>query len=95
MISDYLMPATLCGLAGLLYGCSFVLQQKSIFLSQNAGTQRLKQLGYFGIRLLILGYTGYYLLRLDLLPSILGLVLFLSMFWLIILMARARIHERI
>lgn len=81
--------------AGIVYGCSFVLQQRSIFSATNASIHRLQQIGFFLARIIVLCLTGQYLLRSTLIPSILGSITFFSMFWLVILAVRAQTYERI
>lgn len=81
-------------LAGLLYGFIFLLQQKNLF-SSSAYSNRLQQIGYFILRLVLLVFIGHYLLRSAFIPSILGTITFFGMFWLMVIMIKARIYERI
>ncbi len=81
-----------CG-AGLLYGCSFLLQHKSIIINVDYNN-RAQSIAYFLIRIGILFMIGKYLLQIPLIPSILGSIGFFCMFWLIILQVKAKPHER-
>ena len=80
--------------AGIVYGCSFVLQQRGILSTSTLAPSRLQQFVFFLARILTLVLTGYYLLRSPMIPSILGSITFFSMFWLVILAVRTRAYER-
>lgn len=80
--------------AGIVYGCSFVLQQRGILSTSALQPSRLQQIGFFLARILILGVTGQYLLRSPMIPSILGSITFFSMFWLVLLAVRTQTYER-
>ncbi len=92
---DLLQILFISASAGLVYGCSFVLQQRSIFNPTHAAAQRIKQIGFFLTRIVVLCFTGRYLLRSTIIPSILGAITFFSMFWVILLAVRAYAYERV
>ena len=80
-------------MAGAVYSCSFILQHKGLFgikTTQNTA----HSIAFFIIRLGIILLVGKYLLQAPVLPSILGLIGFLSVFWLIILQIKAKSYER-
>jgi hypothetical protein len=79
-----------CALAGLVYGYSFVLQQRSVFLKPNSA----RAITFFIIRLLTGIAMGSYLLQSPMIPSILGLLTFTIIFWAIILLtAKAKLYD--
>lgn len=92
---DLLQITFISACAGLVYGCSFVLQQRSIFNPTHATTHRIKHISFFLARILVLCFTGRYLLRSAVIPSILGAITFFSMFWVILLAVRAYAYERV
>lgn len=88
-----LFPTLIGCTAGLLYGCSFILQHKGMF-QQVALYHRAQSIAFFLLRIGILFIVGNYLLQTPLIPSILGSIGFFCMFWLIILQVKAKFHER-
>ena len=54
---------------------------------------RLSRIGFFIIRMLILFGMAKYLLRSELIPSILGIILFVVIFWLVILRVKVFNHD--
>jgi len=89
MLTLYYLPLIVAPIAGIVYGYSFAIQQRSIFLSGVAQ----KSLICFFIRILILAFVIPYLLQSPAIPSILGIILFAIMFWVIILTTKARRNE--
>ncbi len=88
-------PIFLSACAGIVYGCSFVLQQRGILFAHSKNVHPAQQFAFFLTRICILLVTGHYLLRSPMIPSILSTIAFFSMFWLIILVIRAQKNERI
>jgi len=76
--------------SGLIYGYSFVLQQRSIFFHAN----KMRAISLFALRILLLCMVGSYLLRSPVIPSILVAVGFAIFFWSVILMQKAKLDER-
>ncbi len=95
ILFEHIVPVLIGAVAGIAYGCSFILQQRTIFFTHIKPTQRIQQIGFFLARILILFCAGHYLLRSAMIPSILGSIAFFSMFWLVILVVRAQTYERI
>jgi hypothetical protein len=95
ILFEHIVPVLIGAVAGIAYGCFFVLQQRTIFFARIHPTQRTQQIGFFLARILILLCAGRYLLRSAMIPSILGTIAFFSMFWLVILVIRAQTYERI
>ena len=75
--------------AGLIYGYSFVMQQRSIFFHEHKSYANV----FLMARIIIISLLGSYLLRSPLIPSILGLVGFIVIFWTIILIQKASLYE--
>lgn len=92
---EYVQVVLICLSAGLVYGCSFVLQQRSIFSPTHGITNHMKPIAFFLVRILALCCTGYYLLRTPTFLSILGSITFFVMFWLVLLVVRAQSYERV
>ncbi len=90
----YLSPIALCTIAGLLYGYSFLLQQQSWVSGGYTLRGRLVQISFFIARIVILFGTAKYLLRSELIPSILGIVVFIALFWQVILRVKVSHNER-
>lgn len=90
---SYLSPVLVGGVAGLLYGYSFLLQQRRAFGGDHSLSGRLSKVGFFLFRIVILFYAVKYLLRSELIPSILGIIVFMVIFWLIILRVKVFPYE--
>ena len=90
----YLSPSAVCVVSGLLYGYSFLLQQQNWVSGGYSFRGRMVQISFFISRIIILLGTGKYLLRSEVIPSILGVVVFVALFWLVILRAKVSHNER-
>lgn len=88
-----LTPILVGALSGIAYGCSFLIQQRGILFYKKQFTNRLINGACFVLRIMILVYAGCYLLHSPLLPSILGSIAFFVLFWLMVLNAKASLHE--
>ncbi len=88
-------PLIIGACSGILYGCSFLFQQRGIFFAQTTSRSRIQQLVFFLVRILILIGTGHYLLRSAVIPSILSSIAFFGMFWFVIIVVKAQLYERI
>jgi hypothetical protein len=88
-------PIVMSACAGLIYGCSFVLQQRGFLFKNGVATHPAEQALFFLLRIFILFSIGRYLLRSAGIPSILGTLTFFSMFWLVILLVKAHKYERV
>lgn len=82
-----------CG--GMVYGCSFLFQQRGIFFADNSRRSHMQQLIFFLVRMIILISIGQYLLRSAIIPSILSSIAFFGMFWFVIIVVKAQLYERI
>ena len=85
----FILPVITGIIAGLLYGYSFVLQQRSIFFQANS----TRAISFFIARIMIALVTGSYLLQSPQIPSILGLLGFTIIFWAILLTTKAKLYE--
>lgn len=92
-ITAIMFPA-IGGIAGLLYGGSFLLQHKEI-VQTIPRNSRAQTIAFFICRIGILFFLGKYLLRAALIVSIMTLISFFGMFWLTILYVKAKSYERI
>ena len=90
----YLSPIAVCVVSGLLYGYSFLLQQQSWVSGGYTLRGRIVSVSFFVARLVILLGTMKYLLRSEVIPSILGAVVFIALFWQVILRAKVSHNER-
>ncbi len=75
--------------AGILYGYSFVIQQRSMFFQSN----QTRAASFFIVRILIMSFVGSYLLRSPVIPSILGVLGFVVIFWSVLLIKKANLYE--
>ena len=89
----YFAPIGVGLVAGLLYGVLFLLQQSPWFDTMRSRVGRTSRLVFFVMRIVILFYTARYLLRSELIPSILGAMVFIVVFWLLILSVKVFFHE--
>lgn len=85
-------PLIVALVSGAAYAFSFLLQHRAI-LSPSSKHTRAQQIGFFAIRIVINALLLSYLLRLALIPSILGFILFCGTFWVVLLLTKARINE--
>ncbi len=90
---EYFAPIGVGLVAGLLYGVLFLLQQSSWVDAMRYRVGRMSRLVFFIMRVVILFYTARYLLRSELIPSILGAMVFIVVFWLEILIVKGFLHE--
>ena len=90
----YLSPIAVCIVSGLLYGYSFLLQQQSWVSGGYSLRGRLVQISFFISRIVILFGMAKYLLRSEVIPSILGVIVFIALFWLVILRVKVSYNER-
>ena len=92
--SIYLLPIVVSAISGLLYGYSFLLQQQSWLSSGYTLRGRIVQVSFFIARILILFGMAKYLLRSEVIPSILGVIVFIVLFWQVVLGAKGSPNER-
>lgn len=85
----FILPVITGIIAGLFYGYSFVLQQRSIFFYAN----QTRATAFFIARVIIMVIAGSYLLQSPKIPSILGLLGFTIVFWAILLTTKAKLYE--
>lgn len=78
---------------GLVYGYSFVLQQRSIFFKNNSRIP-LKSFLFFPLRIIFFILIWYYLLRSPVLHSILMMSVCMVIFWLVILNKKTQLYEQ-
>lgn len=91
---SYYSPILVAAIAGLLYGYSFLLQHHSWMRGGYTLRGRVISVSFFVARFTILLGAIKYLLRSALIPSILGVVLFIAIFWLVIMRVKVTNHER-
>jgi hypothetical protein len=81
-------------IAGIIYGSSFVLQQRGFLISKAVPINEATRLLLFVTRIAILAICFYYLLRSPVIPSILFGIAFVAIFWTIIVVTiKARSYE--
>lgn len=87
MILELIASVIIGSIAGIVYGLSFVAQQKRVFSSPaNQSKINTQALLFFLLRVLLLSIAGYYLLRLSSNQIILNILIsFVISFWLTIL----------
>jgi hypothetical protein len=93
MLSYYAVPILVGCSTGFAYGLSFIWQHKGLF-GIKAIQNRAQMIAFFFIRIGLLLYAGNYMLQAPLIPSILGSMGFLIVFWLIIMQVKANLYER-
>lgn len=89
VISTYIVTF----IAGIIYGCSFVLQQGSILSTVASRANHLQLIFFIALRFAILGTTLWHVLRTPGIQSILVIMPFIGAFWLVILVAKVAQYE--
>ena len=89
-----MFPVFISSILGFIYGCTFLLQHKKTLFAKTHNT-RAHGIAFFIIRIGILFGVGNYLLRTPLIPSIISIISFFAVFWVIIFQAKAKVYEQI
>ena len=89
----YFAPIGVGLVAGLIYSGLFLLQQSTWVGDMRSRVGMMSRLLFFIMRIAILLYIARYLLRSELIPSILGAMVFIIVFWLVILSVKVFLHE--
>ena len=79
---------------GLIYGYSFVAQQRSIFFPEVLAFLVFHHSSFFPLRIIFFVLTWYYLLRSPILHSILMMIICMVIFWLVILNTKTQLYEQ-
>jgi hypothetical protein len=93
-LSQLALPLLVSCIAGGVYGILFLLQHRQLVFQQSIVINKAQSFAFFLARILALWVLGAYLLRRELIVSILATVGFISTFWLVLLLLKARFHER-